>query len=108
MILQIKKNVENKPRLGQGRAGIRHKKLQIIENINTSTNKSHKIPKIHMTQNVSKDQMDFPVQEQSISNSKTEIITQGMIQDKNRKIPFYPDPIYRLLQGHQKIYDHKI
>ena len=27
--------------------------------------------------------------------SKTEAITQGMIQDKKREIPFYPDPIYR-------------
>ena len=32
--------------------------------------------------------------EQSISNSKTEAITQGMIQIY-REIPFYPDPIYR-------------
>ena len=33
--------------------------------------------------------------EQSISNSSTEAITQGMIQNINRYIPFYPDPIYR-------------
>ena len=39
--------------------------------------------------------MDFPVYEQSISNSKTEAITQGMIQNINREIPFYSDPIYR-------------
>ena len=39
--------------------------------------------------------MDFPIHEQSISSSKTEAITKGMIQDKNREIPFYPDPIYR-------------
>ena len=32
--------------------------------------------------------------EQSMSNSKTEAITQGMIQNINREIPFYPDPIY--------------
>ena len=38
--------------------------------------------------------MDFPVQEQSITN-KTEAITRGMIQDKNRELPLYPDPIYR-------------
>ena len=47
------------------------------------------------TQNVSKSAMDFPVQEQSIYSSKTEAITQGMIWDKNKEIPFYPDPIYR-------------
>ena len=33
--------------------------------------------------------------EQSISSSKTEAMTPGMIQDINREIPFYPDPIYR-------------
>ena len=39
--------------------------------------------------------MDFPAQEQSICSSKTEAITQGSPQDKNREIPFYPDTIYR-------------
>ena len=33
--------------------------------------------------------------EQSISSSKTEAITWGTIQDINREIPFYPDPVYR-------------
>ena len=93
IIVQIKKNVENKPRLGQGGAWIKHKKL--IENITTSTNELNEISNMPMTQNVSKIRMDFPAQEQSISSSRTEAITQGMIQDKYRKIPFYPDPIYR-------------
>ena len=39
--------------------------------------------KIPATQNVAKKRMDFPAWEQSIS-SKTEAITRGMIQDKNR------------------------
>ena len=43
---QSKKKVENKPRLGQGRAGIRHKKLQPVDGKIASTSKSHKIPKI--------------------------------------------------------------
>ena len=47
-----------------------------------------------MTQNVTKDRMDFLAQEQLITNM-TEAITRGMIQDKNRELPFYPDPIYR-------------
>ena len=47
-----------------------------------------------MTQNVTKDRTDFLVQEQLITY-KTEAITRGMIQDKNRELPFYPDPIYR-------------
>ena len=33
--------------------------------------------------------------EESISNSMTEAITQGMMQNINRERPFYPDPIYR-------------
>ena len=33
--------------------------------------------------------------EQSISHSKTEAITWEMIQNINREMPFYPDPIYR-------------
>ena len=94
MIQQIKKAIENKPRLGQGRAGIRHEKPQQIESIITSTSKLYKIPKIPTTQNVTKFRMDFPVWEQSITN-KTEAITRGMIQDKNRELSFYPDPIYR-------------
>ena len=48
-----------------------------------------------MTQDVTKNRMDIPVQEQSITN-KAEAITQGMIQNKNGELPFYPDPIYRL------------
>ena len=38
--------------------------------------------------------MDFPVPEQLITD-KTGAITRGMIQDKNRELPFYPDMIYR-------------
>ena len=38
--------------------------------------------------------MVFPVLEQLISD-KTEAVTRRMIQDKNRELPFYPDPIYR-------------
>ena len=33
--------------------------------------------------------------EQSISSSKTEAVTQGMIQNINKEIPFQSDPIYR-------------
>ena len=59
IILQINKNVENKPRLGQGRTGIKCKKPQLIENITTSTNKSPKILKVPVTQNVSKIKWNF-------------------------------------------------
>ena len=50
--------------------------------------------KIPTVQNVTKHSMDFPVQEQLITR-KTEAITRGMIWDKNSKLPFYPEPIYR-------------
>ena len=83
VIMQIKKLIENKPRLGQGRAGIRCRNHQLTESTTTSTSKSCQIPKIPATQNVAKNKMDFPVQEQSITN-KTEAIMRGMIQDKNK------------------------
>ena len=53
--------------------------------------KSGKIPTV---QKVTKDSMDSPVPDQLITN-KTETITRKEIQGKNRKQPFYPDPIYR-------------
>ena len=92
-VLQNKKIVENKLRLGKGRAGIRCKKPQPVECITASTSKSHEIPKIPMTQDVTKNRTDFPVWEQSITN-QAKAITWGMIQDKNRELPFYPDLIY--------------
>ena len=94
MIPQNKKVIENKLRLGQGRAGKRCKKPQLVQSITTSTSKAHERPKIPTTQNVTKNRTDFPVQEQSITN-KTEAIIRGMVQDKDREVPFYPDPIYR-------------
>ena len=47
-----------------------------------------------MVQNITKDSSDFPVPQQLITD-RTEAITRGTIQDKNRELPFYPDPIYR-------------
>ena len=55
VVWQSKKIIENKLRLGQGRAGISCKKSQLIES------KSCEIPKMHMTQNVTKNITDFPV-----------------------------------------------
>ena len=90
---QSKKVIGNKLRLGWGRAGIRHKKSQLIESIITSS-KSCKIPKISTTEIVTKNRMDFPAWEQSITN-KIEAVTRGTIQDKNIELPFYPDPVHR-------------
>ena len=66
-----------------------------MKNIDVSTDKLQGILKIPATQNIPKNRMDFPMHEQSISISKTEAITRGTIQDINREIPFYPDPIHR-------------
>ena len=91
---QSKEIVENKPKFGQGRTGIRCKNLQPVGDIYASASKSGEIPKVPTVQNVTRHSTDFPVQEQLITK-KTEAITRGMIQDKNRELPFYPDPIYR-------------
>ena len=42
---QIKKNVEIKPRLGQGRAGIKCKKPQVTKNVHIATDKLQGISK---------------------------------------------------------------
>ena len=82
---------KNRPRLGQGRAGIRCRKLQPVEDTTASTCKLCKIPTV---KNDTKTNMDFPVPEQLITDT-TEAITKRMIQDKNMELPSYPDPIYR-------------
>ena len=53
--------------------------------------KSHKTPTV---QNITKDNTNFPVPEQLITN-ETETITRKKIQGKNREQPFYSDLIYR-------------
>ena len=64
--------------------GIKCKKNPNYKNID----KLQEIPKIPVTQNIAKNKTDFPMHEQSISNSKTEEITCGTIQNINREIPF--------------------
>ena len=61
LVPHSKNIIENKPRLGQGRVGIRCKKPQLIESIAASTDKSGKISEIPTTGNVTKNRMDFPV-----------------------------------------------
>ena len=92
---QIKKNVEIKPRLRQGRAGVKHMKPQVTKNIDAVTDKLQGILRILTAQNVPNNSLDFLMHEQSISSSKTEAITWGILQDINREKHFYPDPIYR-------------
>ena len=89
--IQAKQVVKYRPKLRRGRAGIRHKKPQPVADTTATACKSHKRPTI---QNVTKNNMDFPVPNQLITN-KTETITREKIQGKNREQPFYTDPIYR-------------
>ena len=89
---QVKKGSEIKPRLGQGREGIKCKKAQTMKNIDELTDKLQEILKISATQNMAKNRMDFLMHEQYF---KTEAITQGTLQNINREILFYPDLIYR-------------
>ena len=58
-----------------------------------------------MVQNVAIDSMDFPVPQQLITD-KTEAITRGRIQDKDRNYLSTQIQFIGLLQGHQIIYDH--
>ena len=90
--IQAEQVVKIRPKLGRGKAGIRHKTPQpVVADITATESKSCKIPTI---QNVTKDNTNFPVPEQLITN-KTETVTRRKIQDKNREQPFYPDPIFR-------------
>ena len=66
---------KNKPKLGQGRAGIKCKKPQPVADKQTSFSKSCKIPTV---QNITKDSMNFPVPDQLITN-ETETITRREI-----------------------------
>ena len=82
---------KNKPKLGQGRAGITCKKPQSVGDTQASTCKSSKMP---IVQQVTTDSTGFQVPEQLLTN-ETEKITRKQIQGKNREQPFYPDLIYR-------------
>ena len=67
-----------RPKLGRGRAGIRCKKSQSVADITATESQSHKISTI---QNVTKDNTNFPVPKQLITN-ETETITRKKIQGK--------------------------
>ena len=72
---QVKKSIEIKLRIKQGRAGLKCKKPHIMKNICALADKWQGMPKIPATQNIAKNRMDFPMHKQSISSSKTEAIT---------------------------------
>ena len=59
IIPQMKEVIENKLRLGQGRAGTWCRKPQLTESKMALTSKSYRIPMIPTTQNVTKTRIDF-------------------------------------------------
>ena len=71
--------------------GIRRKKAQPVAAPTIAASKSPKIPTV---QNVTKDNMDFPIPKPLITN-ETDTITGKKILGKDREQPFYPDLIYR-------------
>ena len=60
LMIPTKQVDKNRPKLGWGRAGIRHKKPQPVADATASMSKSSKIPTV---QKITKDSMDFPVPE---------------------------------------------
>ena len=82
---------KNRPRLGRGRAGIKHKKPQTVVDRTVSASKSCKIPTV---QNATKGSTAFPVPKQLITN-ETETITRKKILSINTEQTFHPDLIYR-------------
>ena len=89
--IQAEQVVKIRPKLGRGRAVMRHKMAHPVTAPTAAMSKSPKLPTI---QNVTKDNTNFPVPKQLITN-ETETITGKKILGKNREQSFYPDPIYR-------------
>ena len=81
----------NRPKLGTGRVGMQCKHPQPVVDTLVSASKSLKIP---ANQKVTIDSTKFPVPNQLIT-PKTETITTGQVQDKNREQLCQPDPYFR-------------
>ena len=86
---------QEKPRIGQGRAGMRGRRLPPINQTTAqSAEMSKKIPEASKIEKKVVNHPDFTTQVQSITNSNAEVINRKpLIKD----IPFYPDPTYRPL-----------
>ena len=83
------------PRIGQGRAGMRRRKSPINQTIAHSAETSRKTPKASKIENKVIIQPDCATPVQSISNSSAEVINRRPIQKTIKNIPVYPDPTYR-------------
>ena len=89
-----------KPRIGQGRAGLRPKiKTQIIKPIVQATEKP---PSKILMPNTSKTQdIAIPIPDYAVplvkpkGGTSTKMIDRKIIQDVSKEISIYPDPVYR-------------
>ena len=86
---------QEKPRIGQGRAVMRRRRLPSTNQIIAqSAELSKKIPEASKIEKKVLNQPDFTTPLQSINNSSMEVIhRRPMIKD----IAYYPDPTYRPL-----------
>ena len=94
-ISKVKETLQIEPRVGQGRAGIRWKRPQITHPISQSEKQPVKIPEIHKSKNIVTTMPSFATPVQMIDDSHSKVIDRQVIQNANREIPFFSDPIYR-------------
>ena len=83
-----------KPRIGQGRAGSRQKKLTINQLIAQSAENLQIIPELPKIQKEVINMSNFTTPVQSISNPSTEAINRRMMQKISKDIPFCHGPVY--------------
>ena len=84
---------QEKPRMGQGRAGMRRRRPPPINQTVTQTSDlSKKIPEVSKVEKKVITHPDFTTPVQSVNNPSAGVINRmPMIKD----IPIYPDPTYR-------------
>ena len=88
------KILQEKPQIGQGRAGMRRRLPPINQAITETSELSKKIPEVSNIEMKITNQADVTTPAQSITNSNAEVThRRPLIKD----IPFYQDPTYRPL-----------
>ena len=91
---KLDKNLQIRPRIGQGGAGLGRKKPNNNEPIAQSVEHSQKIPEALKIEKEVINMPNFTTPVQSISNPRTEVINRRMKQKISKDIPFYSDPTY--------------
>ena len=86
---------QTKPRLGQGRAGLRCKKPQINQPTAQLVKQPLKMPEDSDVQNTMTKAPNFATPVQSKGDSSAKVIDRKIMQDTSKEITFYPDPVYR-------------